>query len=323
MNLVQILLIAVGLMGMMVLGWSAFSGPSPAKEGTRRLQAVRYRHSDNTKDKVEAQLKKAVAARKPKMHQIAGSSSRLDALLLRLHRTGKGWTLTQYLYVSLGIAVTVAVLIYLKSGAPLLALGLGFVAGAGIPHFLVGWYIKRRSESFTNKFPDAIELLVRGLRSGLPVTETLGVVATEVPGPVGEEFRQISERIKIGKTMEDALQETADRLNMAEFSFFCITLAIQRETGGNLAETLANLADVLRKRAQMKLKIRAMSSESKASAYIVGSLPFIVFGMIWWINPQYLGGFFEDDRLIVTGLGGLVWMSIGAFIMAKMVSFEI
>ena len=138
MNLVQILLIAVGLMGMMVLGWSAFSGPSPAKEGTRRLQAVRYRHSDNTKDKVEAQLKKAVAARKPKMHQIAGSSSRLDALLLRLHRTGKGWTLTQYLYVSLGIAVTVAVLIYLKSGAPLLALGLGFVAGAGIPHFLVG-----------------------------------------------------------------------------------------------------------------------------------------------------------------------------------------
>ena len=108
-----------------------------------------------------------------------------------------------------------------------------------------------------------------------------------------------------------------------EFNFFCITLAIQRETGGNLAETLSNLADVLRKRAQMKLKIKAMSSESKASAYIVGSLPFIVFGMIWWINPNYIGGFFTDDRLIVAGLGGLVWMSIGAFIMAKMVSFEI
>ena len=102
-----------------------------------------------------------------------------------------------------------------------------------------------------------------------------------------------------------------------------ITLAIQRETGGNLAETLSNLADVLRKRAQMKLKIRAMSSESKASAYIVGSLPFIVFSMIYSINPKYLGGFFTDDRLIVTGLGGLTWMSIGAFIMAKMVSFEI
>ena len=102
-----------------------------------------------------------------------------------------------------------------------------------------------------------------------------------------------------------------------------ITLAIQRETGGNLAETLSNLSDVLRKRAQMKLKIKAMSSESKASAYIIGSLPFIVFGMIWSINPSYAGAFFIDERLIVTGLGGLCWMSIGAFIMAKMVSFEI
>jgi tight adherence protein B len=97
-------------------------------------------------------------------------------------------------------------------------------------------------------------LLVRGLRSGLPVSETLGIVSSEVPGPVGEEFKLITERMKIGKPMEDALQDTANRLNMAEFSFFCITLAIQRETGGNLAETLANLADVLRKRAQMKLK---------------------------------------------------------------------
>lgn len=123
--------------------------------------------------------------------------------------------------------------------------------------------------------------------------------------------------------MEEALQETADRLAIAEFNFFCITLAIQRETGGNLAETLSNLGDVLRKRSQMKLKIRAMSSESKASAYIVGSLPFIVFGMIWWINQSYLSTFFTDDRLIVIGLGGAVWMSLGAFIMAKMVSFEI
>jgi len=215
------------------------------------------------------------------------------------------------------------VLIYLKSGAAMLSLGVGLVVGLGLPHMVVNFFIKKRNNAFTSKFPDAIELLVRGLRSGLPVTETLGVVSSEVPGPVGEEFKLVTERIKIGKTMEDALQETADRLNTPEFSFFCITLAIQRETGGNLAETLSNLADVLRKRAQMKLKIKAMSSESKASAYIVGSLPFIVFTMIWWINPKYLGGFFTDDRLIVTGLGGLVWMSIGAFIMAKMVSFEI
>ena len=323
MNIIQLLLIAVGLMSCMVLGFLAFSGPSAAKAGTRRLEALRYRHSDSTKDKVEAQLKKAVAARKPTKHHIAGSESRSAALALRLHRTGKGWTLPQYLYGSLGLALMIAIILFIKTGAILLALGIGLLIGAGLPHMVVNYYIKKRGDAFTTKFPDAIELLVRGLRSGLPVTETLGVVASEVPGPVGQEFKLVTERIRIGRTMEEALQETADRLNTAEFSFFVITLAIQRETGGNLAETLSNLADVLRKRAQMKLKIRAMSSESKASAYIVGSLPFMVFTMIWWINPKYLGGFFTDDRLIVTGLGGFTWMGIGAFIMAKMVSFEI
>ncbi len=323
MSIVQLVLIAGGLMALMVLSYTAFSGPSAAKESARRLQALRYRHSDNARDRVEMQLRKAVQSRKPKMHHIAGSGSRAEALSLRLHRTGKGWTVSQYLYASLGIMLTITVLLYLKTGAALLSLGVGLVFGAGLPHFVVGNRVKKRSSNFTNKFPDAIELLVRGLRSGLPVTETLGVVSSEVPGPVGEEFKLVTERIKIGRTMEDALQETADRLNTPEFSFFVITLAIQRETGGNLAETLSNLADVLRKRAQMKLKIRAMSSESKASAYIVGSLPFLVFTMIWWINPKYLAGFFTDERLIVTGLGGAVWMSLGAFIMAKMVSFEI
>ena len=183
--------------------------------------------------------------------------------------------------------------------------------------------IDRRIKKFNSNFPDAIELMVRGLRSGLPITETLGIVATEMQGPVGLEFRAVADRMKIGRTMDNALQETADRLGTAEFQFFVITLAIQRETGGKPAETLSNLADVLRKRAQMKLKIRAMSSESKASAIIVGSLPFIVFILVYMINPEYMTNFFVDQRLIVAGIGGLVWMSIGAFIMAKMVNFEI
>ncbi|WP_324696120.1 type II secretion system F family protein [Novosphingobium aerophilum] len=323
MNMMQLLLVAVGLLSMIGLILAAFSGPSPAKESSRRLKAVRYRHSQSATDRMEAQMRKAVAARKPKVHRTAGSGSRIDALALRLHRSGRSWTLKQYISVSAGVGLFVAALVFLKSGAPLLALAVGLFIGGGVPHFVLNKLIARRTNGFIVKFADAIELLVRGLRSGLPVTETLGVVAKEIPGPVGQEFKLVTERIKIGKTMEDALQETADRLEIPEFNFFCITLAIQRETGGNLAETLANLADVLRKRAQMKLKIRAMSSESKASAYIVGALPFIVFGMIWWINPGYIGKFFIDERLMVAGMGGAVWMGIGAFIMAKMVSFEI
>ncbi len=155
------------------------------------------------------------------------------------------------------------------------------------------------------------------------MTETFQVVSQELPGPVGEEFKGVVERIRIGNTMEAALQESADMLGTPEFQFFCITIAIQRETGGNLAETLANLSDVLRKRAQMKLKIRAMSSEAKASAYIVGALPFFVFGVVYSMNPEYLGGFFYEERLMITGAGGLIWMGIGAFIMSRMISFEI
>jgi tight adherence protein B len=323
MTTIQLLLLFGGLAGLMLLGYALVAGPSPAKQSQRRLESIRFRHSESTKDKVESQLKKAIDARKPRMHRLAGSGSRGEALAMRLVRTGMGWTVTQYLYVSLGLLVVVAALLFLKSGAVLLSLGVGLVVGAGLPHFMVNYFIKRRITAFTAKFPDAIELLVRGLRSGLPVSETLSVVASEVPGPVGVEFRSVVERIRIGRTMEEALQETADKMDTAEFQFFVITLAIQRETGGNLSETLSNLADVLRKRSQMKLKIKAMSSESKASAYIVGALPFMVFIMIYFVNPDYISGFFTEDRLIVTGLGGLVWMGIGGLIMAKMVSFEI
>ena len=173
---------------------------------------------------------------------------------------------------------------------------------------VVGKLIKRRIKKFTAKFPDAIELMVRGLRSGLPISETIGIVADELPEPVGTEFRSVADKMRIGRTMDAALQETAARLGTPEFQFFVISLAIQRETGGNLAETLSNLADVLRKRSAMKLKIRAMSSESKASAYIIGALPFIVFGLIWFINGSYMQNFFVDERLMIAGGIGIVWM---------------
>jgi tight adherence protein B len=302
----------------------AFSGPSASKAKSRRMDSLKARHSGAGEGAAQAHMRRALTQRDTKLD---GYASRFlpkpDMLRKRLSQTGKDWTLGRYFMVCLVLTAVVALLLIFKHVPIAIALLIAIAAGLGIPHKVVGFLIKRRVGKFTAKFPDAIELLVRGLRSGLPITETMGVVGKEVPDPVGIEFRLINDRIKIGRTMEASLQETADRLGTPEFQFFVITLAIQRETGGNLAETLANLADVLRKRAQMKLKIKAMSSESKASAYIVGALPFFVFGAVYFLNPDYMRGFFEQTRLMIAGGLGLVWMGIGAFIMAKMVSFEI
>ena len=301
----------------------AFSAPSGGKAAKRRIEGLRERHAGSTRS-VEEKMRRITAAQDTKMDSLAGRFLPNPALLKkRLDMTGKDWSVGKYALVNVGVAFGVGVVALSRGAPPLLALFGGLAAGVGLPHFVVGVLIKGRVRKFTTNFPDAIELLVRGLRAGLPISETLSVVSAEIPGPVGEEFRLITDKMKIGRTMDAALQETADRLGTPEFQFFCITLAIQRETGGNLAETLSNLADVLRKRAQMKLKIKAMSSESKASAYIVGALPFIVFGLIYMINQPYMANFFVDERLMITGLGGLVWMGIGAFIMAKMVNFEI
>jgi tight adherence protein B len=183
MDTLQIVLI--GLCALALLGIAALvlAGPSPDKESSRRLQSVRFRHADSADARMEAQMRRAVAQRKPPVPRIAGSASRSEALALRLHRTGRDWTVQNYLYTCGGIMVGVALLVLLKSGSLGLGVAVGILVGAGLPHMVVGSLIKRRINGFVTKFPDAIELLVRGLRSGLPVTETLGVVSSEVPGP--------------------------------------------------------------------------------------------------------------------------------------------
>jgi tight adherence protein B len=317
-------LIMFGGVGALGLAFMAMRGPSASKSVKRRVELIRERHGDVITGNAQAQIRRLFAERTNKIDGLASTLIPKPALLRkRLEMTGKDISLGKYAMVCLGLLLFVTLALKIRGAPFLLSFLLGMFVGVGIPHFVIGKMIKRRVAKFNSNFPDAIELMVRGLRSGLPITETLGIVAGEIIGPVGIEFRMVADKMKIGRTMEAALQDTADRLGTAEFQFFVITLAIQRETGGNLAETLSNLADVLRKRAQMKLKIRAMSSESKASAYIVGSLPFIVFGLVWMINPHYMAPFFSDQRLMVAGIGGMVWMGIGGAIMAKMVNFEI
>jgi tight adherence protein B len=324
MSTLPLLLLIAGVLGTLLVMYSAFAGPSPARAGSRRLEALRERHSRSSEVAAQAQMKRILATRTSKMDGIAKRFLPNPAMLAqRIGRTGMNWGLAQYLAASVALIVTVSILLITQGLPAALAVALGLFAGIGLPHFTISFLIRRRVNKFNVRFPDAIELMVRGLRSGLPISETIGIVGTEIQGPISDEFTGVSDKMKIGRTMEAALQETADRLGTPEFQFFVITLAIQRETGGNLAETLSNLAEVLRKRAQMKLKIKAMSSESKASAYIIGSLPFIVFGLIYSINPGYMGEFFTDQRLIIAGVGGLFWMAIGAGIMAKMINFEI
>ena len=323
MNLSVLLIIAAAVLAFAVLV-ILLGGPSVGRAKTRRLASVKDRHAASTEAVVAAQMRKTIQSGGSRANSaLSNLMPRRELMELRLRRTGKPWHLTQYMFACMALFVVVTgALLMLRTPFPL-AILLGLIGGVGLPYFYLGRLINKRVNAFNTRFPDAIDLLVRGLKSGLPVTETFQVVSQELPGPVGEEFKGIVERIRIGNTMEAALQESALMLGTPEFQFFCITIAIQRETGGNLAETLANLSDVLRKRAQMKLKIKAMSSEAKASAYIVGALPFFVFGIVWMMNPEYLQGFFVEERLITAGIGGLMWMSIGVFIMKKMISFEI
>ncbi len=199
----------------------------------------------------------------------------------------------------------------------------GCFVGVALPLLGLTTLIVRRRNKFVANFPEAIDLMVRGIKSGLPITETLKIVGDESPDPVGVEFRQITDAIRFGKKLDDALWDTAHRLDLAEFNFFTVSLSIQSETGGNLAETLVNLSDVLRGRRQMKLKIKALASEPKASAYIIGSLPFIMFALIYVMSTDYAMKLFQDPRGWMMVVAGSISFLIGIGVMIRMVRFEI
>ena len=248
---------------------------------------------------------------------------RPEVLRNRLAATGSKITLGTYLTICIGIFAAVTLAGVIVAAIPNIAAPLlGLFAGLGLPHMFVGFLGNRRRGKFISHFPEAIDLMVRGLKSGLPINESLKVAGEEIADPVGLELRQITDQVRIGTKVEKALDDAGKRLDIQEFNFMNIAMSIQAETGGNLAETLGNLSDVLRKRRQLKLKIRALSSEAKASAYIIGSLPFIMTGIIHMTNENYLMLLYTDPRGNMAVIAGLVWFAIGAFVMWKMVRFE-
>lgn len=276
-------------------------------EGARSLRLAQYDSSIPSLDKIIGRI-----------------LPQRDMLRRRLVRTGTAITIPQYLLASVGVAVIAFVIAAGVFGQPLAIAALGAVSSAvGLPHAAVGFLAGRRQRKFTDQFPEGIDLIVRGLRSGLPVIESIITVGREMANPVGPEFRAIADAVRFGKTIEEALWDAVPRIDTPEFKFFVVALSVQRETGGNLAETLENLADVLRKRRQMKKRIKAMASEPKASAWILGSLPFIMFAIIMAVNAGYIMTLFTDPRgTTLIGIG-LLSQFIGIAVMFKMVRFEI
>jgi tight adherence protein B len=245
----------------------------------------------------------------------------LDA---RLARTGRAITVGHYALATgiLIVVATAAAMIFVRL-LILPSLLIGLAVGIGLPHFVIGRMGKRRIKAFINLFPDAIDLMVRALRSGLPVSEAIVGASEEIGDPVGAEFSTIQGGMRMGRDLDSLLWDIAKRIDTPEFRFFIIALGVQRETGGNLGETLANLSDLLRRRRAMQQKTRAMSSEARASTMILGSLPILVTLILLLTSPSYIMHLFTDPRgLMLVGIAvGMLVTGIG--IMVKMAKFEI
>ena len=245
------------------------------------------------------------------------------ALRTRLEATGHPITFTQYVAACMAVAV-IGIGVAALMGVPaLLALLEGAATGLWLPHSAVGFLMRRRRAAFLKLFPDAIGLMVRGLRSGLPVTETVSIVGREVASPVGDDFRRIAEQVRLGQSLEEAFWSAARRLGLPEFNFLVISLSVQRETGGNLAETLENLDLIIRKRQQMRLKIKAMSSEATASALIIGALPFVMAVLMFMVSAPYMRLLITEPLGRMMAGAGIASLVVGGSVMKKMVSFEI
>ena len=247
-----------------------------------------------------------------------------DLLRMRLRRTGRDISIGKFGAAIFVVSLMLFLIFWQILGfQPFIAVLVGIGAGIWIPHMGINWMVNRRQNLFTNRFPEGLDVLVRGLRAGLPIAESIVNARTEVPEPVKTIYGNIADSVNLGQNLEEAIGDAAKELDTPELKFFAVSLSVQRETGGNLAETLSNLADILRRRRQMKLKVKAMSSEARASAYILGSLPFIMFGLIFLTNSGYAMELFTDPRGMVMVGVGVFMMSLGVFIMMKMVNFEI
>ena len=241
----------------------------------------------------------------------------------RIHQAGLEIDMKVFVIASVVVGI-VFFLAAMIGGVPLYVAAVAAIVGAfGLPRWFLNYLSKRRREKFLHDFADAIDVMVRGIKAGLPVSDALKVIARETPAPVGPEFSEVVEGQRVGITIDQGLERMFERMPLQEVNFLSIVMAIQAKTGGNLAEALANLSKVLRDRKKMKQKIQSVSQEAKASAMIIGALPFVIAGGMMILNPTYLMPLFETKLGNIMLAGSGIWMGMGVLVMRKMISFEI
>ncbi len=291
---------------------AAETDQSRAKASRDRLQELSKRRKsvqDSLKDlekKQQEQTKRVAATLKAKLVQ-AGLST----------------TISQFYMMSAAFGLFVFVLVLLAGSGLLVSFGAAFIGAAGLPRWIVGFLVKRRLNKFLEEFPNSLDVMTRSIKSGLPLTDALRLIASESQEPVRTEFRRLVESQQVGLSIPEACARMFTNIPLQEVNFFAIVIAIQSQAGGNLSEALGNLSRVLRERRKMKAKVNALSMEAKASAAIIGALPFIVASLVYLTSPDYIMILFQDSRgHLILGISG-VWMSIGIFVMRNMINFDI
>jgi tight adherence protein B len=324
---------AVYVLIALAVGGLAFAALSPliAKDDvTKRVEAVsggrssakqsiRSRLAEDSKDSRRKQIQESLS-------QVGESQrQRKKKLTLRvmLSQTGLDLTIKMFWILSLGCGALFAVVSFFFGLPWYVAAGAAVVGLLGFPRWVVKYLRNRRQQIFLNDFADAIDVMVRGLKAGLPVTDAMRIIASEQGPPVGPEFIEIIEGQRVGIAIDQGVERMVERMPLAEVQFLAIVMAIQSKTGGNLSEALNNLSKVLRDRKKMKSKIRAVSQEAKSSAAIIGSLPFCIIGILAVLNPQYLDPLFDTPTGNILLIGSGIWMLTGVLVMKKMINIDI
>lgn len=312
-------LVAVAVGG---LGWVFIY---PLLSGERRIEQRRQSvagtvpartariSGKSRRDQVEETLKQIDARAKV---------NKRPSLAVRISQAGLTWS-KQRFYLTAALLGVGAFLGFLFTGAgPIPALGVAFAAAFGLPFWILSFCKKRRENKFLANFPDAVDIIVRGIKSGLPIMDCLRVIVSDSQEPVKSEFRTIIESQSVGLPLGEACLKLYERMPVAEANFFGIVIFIQQKTGGNLSEALGNLSRVLRDRKKMKSKIQAMSMEAKASGAIIGALPIVVMLLVYLTSPAYISLLFTEKMGNLLLAASAVWMSIGVFVMRKMINFD-